>query len=616
MAEQKIFKIGIAMAGAVSAGAYTGGVIDYLLETLEKWQKAKNKNHELGPDHPDYDKSVPMHNVQIEVVGGSSAGGMTAAIMALGLFEGIQPINEQNPNKINNKLYDSWVNLNDNAGAPTLEQMLGSTDIERLGEVQSLLNSDPIDAIADRAMELSAIKPLPPYISPNLQVILTITSLRGVPISVNFFDKNKEIQSRDGITLDDKKEQPAHRMYVHKGIARFMVNPAPDKISDHIVGFNPELLQHRQLLMDCAKATGAFPFGLRARRLKNIHLKYVKDMVYQMFRTPNEDPEKIINEIDITADDDPFDFVAVDGGTINNEPFGEVIRAIEENSEEDQYAIIMIDPFPNFANDKSRVYKQPSTLLDIIPALFGAIRSQAMVKDQDLLQGLSGNHTRRMIFPKRKDDNYPIACGSLEGFGGFFSPAFREIDFQLGRYNCQKFLRKHLNVALSDINRVNIFDKWEIGDPCHNRFFIPDQSGIGYETGYYPIIPDMGIIDMANDVFNEPYMDDPIKPKIKPSQIFRLDTLMRNRFKAVLDGVFKFNTSPADKYSPEVHATVDGLMEGFYNKAEKPKGNVSGLFRFGIWAWQNFVTRFIARRMTKMIIKTILLDFKERNLLQ
>ena len=35
------FHLGIAMAGAVSAGAYTAGVLDYLFETLERWEKEK-----------------------------------------------------------------------------------------------------------------------------------------------------------------------------------------------------------------------------------------------------------------------------------------------------------------------------------------------------------------------------------------------------------------------------------------------------------------------------------------------------------------------------------------------------------------------------------------------
>ena len=48
------FKICLTMAGAVSAGAFTAGVMDYLLETLELWEQAKIKNRSLGADHPDY----------------------------------------------------------------------------------------------------------------------------------------------------------------------------------------------------------------------------------------------------------------------------------------------------------------------------------------------------------------------------------------------------------------------------------------------------------------------------------------------------------------------------------------------------------------------------------
>jgi hypothetical protein len=36
------FKVAINMAGAISAGAYTAGVLDFLTEALEEWQKAKD----------------------------------------------------------------------------------------------------------------------------------------------------------------------------------------------------------------------------------------------------------------------------------------------------------------------------------------------------------------------------------------------------------------------------------------------------------------------------------------------------------------------------------------------------------------------------------------------
>jgi hypothetical protein len=220
--EEKVFHIGIAMAGAVSAGAYTAGVVDYLLETLQRWQEAKDKNRALGPEHPDYDHSIPMHDVVIDTMGGSSAGGMTAAITGLSLFEGIDLENWDLNQK---KLYDAWVNLNDQrAEQPTLLQLLDTSDINTAEELPSLLNSSPIDQIADRARLLRKIGQLPAYISKDLEIILTITSLRGIPIAVNFFDtmnKQEEELALGNSDEDTNSPLPAHKMYLHKGIAHF-----------------------------------------------------------------------------------------------------------------------------------------------------------------------------------------------------------------------------------------------------------------------------------------------------------------------------------------------------------------------------------------------------------
>jgi predicted patatin/cPLA2 family phospholipase len=37
--EFPVFKIGLVLAGAVSAGAYTAGVVDFLFEALEAWEQ-------------------------------------------------------------------------------------------------------------------------------------------------------------------------------------------------------------------------------------------------------------------------------------------------------------------------------------------------------------------------------------------------------------------------------------------------------------------------------------------------------------------------------------------------------------------------------------------------
>ena len=37
----RTFNIGFALSGAVSAGAYTAGVLDYFFQALHEWEKAR-----------------------------------------------------------------------------------------------------------------------------------------------------------------------------------------------------------------------------------------------------------------------------------------------------------------------------------------------------------------------------------------------------------------------------------------------------------------------------------------------------------------------------------------------------------------------------------------------
>lgn len=43
------FEIGLTMAGAISAGAYTPGVIEFLTEALDAWDAAKEAAARGGP---------------------------------------------------------------------------------------------------------------------------------------------------------------------------------------------------------------------------------------------------------------------------------------------------------------------------------------------------------------------------------------------------------------------------------------------------------------------------------------------------------------------------------------------------------------------------------------
>jgi predicted acylesterase/phospholipase RssA len=84
LATQKPLRLGLVMAGAVSAGAYTGGVVDYLFQVLDNWEKAKQLN----------DPSIPKHNVRIDIMSGASAGGMTCGMAAAALQQDRCPVTE------------------------------------------------------------------------------------------------------------------------------------------------------------------------------------------------------------------------------------------------------------------------------------------------------------------------------------------------------------------------------------------------------------------------------------------------------------------------------------------------------------------------------------------
>ena len=72
------FQIGLALAGAISAGAYTAGVLDFLFQALDEWEKLRGR------------ADVPDHRVGLKVVAGASAGAITGALGAVALARGLK----------------------------------------------------------------------------------------------------------------------------------------------------------------------------------------------------------------------------------------------------------------------------------------------------------------------------------------------------------------------------------------------------------------------------------------------------------------------------------------------------------------------------------------------
>ena len=393
------FKLAINMAGAVSAGAYTAGVLDFLFEALDQWYGAKAN----GED-------VPAHDVSIEALSGASAGGMCAAIAAATL-----------QGESDNRLYDAWVNAID------IRELLKTQDLEA-ESLLSLLDSTVIGEIAR-----TALKPGPSktrnYVSPNLTLLLTVTNLRGVPYALF-----------EGQTLT-----PDEYVTDHADAMRFeLVDPGqtPRSAAAHALtrGVDDDVWS---LLRTSAMATGAFPAFLAPCVLRRSKREYAKSPA-PAFPKDLEDTWTTVN---------------VDGGVTNNSPFvlaSDYLAALDPqpaNTNSVDRAVLTIAPFPGNADwNKPDDVAQRSTFFAALGSLTSTLLSQSRFAGESMAVVAGGPSFSRFFIAPSGELQPALQCGLLSAFGGFFERSFRAHDFQLGRRNCQRFLEK--SFLLPDNNRL------------------------------------------------------------------------------------------------------------------------------------------------------------------
>src|SRR3954464_6546537 len=186
-----IFKIGLNMAGAISAGAYTAGVMDFLIDALDAWYAKRQQQHDVHGDTLGA-WEIPAHGVSIPVLSGASAGGMTAAITTAALYQPFQPVRTQG-GAAANKLFQSWVADID------FSDLLSDSDLRNAKKpfvVSSILNSSKLDQIANSAVSLPLAIQRREYVADPLKVILTLTNVRGIPYTLEKNPQESETETR------------------------------------------------------------------------------------------------------------------------------------------------------------------------------------------------------------------------------------------------------------------------------------------------------------------------------------------------------------------------------------------------------------------------------------
>ncbi len=452
------------MAGAVSAGAYTAGVMDYLLEALEEWEKRKGQ------------PGVPTHKVVIPVMGGASAGGMTTIVAASALSGPVTPVAvplhkdilKEHPE---NRFYNTWVDL---LGTDMFSKMLSTDDIKN-GCVISLLNSEFIDSIANKitAVPAGPSRQVPSYFEMPLKIFTTLSNLEGFDYNTNF---------------NSTARREKYTMTVHNDYACFGFYDSDEEkraIPKGWIPLNFKNGENAKAAKDAAMATGAFPVGLKSRVLK-------RDAEAVSNNKWNSD---IFKNTPIPSGE--FTTLNVDGGLINNEPFEKVrdllddisidkklidynnaaelkeeLTLLNTNYERFVNTVLMIDPFPTKERDKKASgFELKQDLLSIIGYTFGAMMNQMRVKPENYRAAmLDFDASQFIISPSRHfvdadgkvNDVFgekAIACGALGGFSGFISKEFRVHDYYLGRFNCEIFLRDYFTIPAVSLPENVIFSE-------------------------------------------------------------------------------------------------------------------------------------------------------------
>jgi hypothetical protein len=554
------------MSGAISAGAYTAGVFDYLIQALDEWEKAV-----AGVD-PD-----AVHSLGLKVLTGASAGAITAAIGALALADGERKLHVFEDAKGQKfpyylpKLYEAWVvrpTLVDETGGdndllsvsdlqaeadPLLNRYLHSAgaplpSAKGVNPVISLLNTRVLATIADAAIAPPQVAVAPrSYLANPLNVYMTLTNLRGIPYKVAF--------GRQGASdRGDYYYMVSHADRVHYEIEGLGAWSGGDAISAFgVAGAKGKPLDAATLVAPVpdgwrdfsisALASGAFPIGLAPRVIRADAAADYDNRLFPINELIKYDLSITLNwPKSVSVDPKDYFFTTVDGGTINNDPFEYAIFALKDAQKLDRpldekyRSVIMVSPFPE-AKPIRAANLPRLDLVSIVSALFPSLIDQARFKPEALVLAAQDNvRSAYLIGPSRvlrgatKPERYGIASGLLGGFGGFVTRAFRDHDFQLGRRNAQYFLKNFF--TLPDDPHEPLFRAWS-RDPAHAAANAATDPATG-KPGFR-LIPICGSAD--------PEVELPAWPRISQTQFETLTTRIAQRFDVLAPAFIQQNVA-------------------------------------------------------------------------
>jgi len=447
------FDIALTLAGTFSAGAYTAGVLDFLIEALDAWHDPNN---------------APPHDVVVQAASGSSGGAMCATLLAGMLryeFSHVR-LGDISPRPTGggntNPLFEFWVNR------IGLRNFLGRDDLDSDAHAMSVLDATKLDSILQDVLGYGGKRVRRSYIADPFRLRFTLTNLRGVPYLLSM-----NAETGEGVTMMMHED---HKRFALTDAGGFKSSPPwprgdwrHESILRHPPDDNDDKYTAWRELADAALASSALPLLLRSRTTHKEAGDYAG--LPLLYPDGSRGPARVYPTTPAWNGAPPSDygFATADGGVMYDVPIEHARLALvgddplERNMPSDtghDRAILLISPLvggiPQGPASESRV-----GLLNAPFRLFDAYKNNARGHRPDLMLANDRSVGRFLIAPKRDDNptvqhEKAIACGALHGFGGYVAREFREHDYYLGRRNCQRFLDQHFSLPANDA----LFSRW------------------------------------------------------------------------------------------------------------------------------------------------------------
>jgi Patatin-like phospholipase len=233
-------KLAIAISGAVSLGSYEAGVMYEVLETIAK-----------------HNENDTANRIEIDVITGASAGGMTAGMLVQHLLCGDGSLSDP----YNNPLYKSWVE--DVDIVPLL------CEVKKEEQQFSLLSSSVVEEIGKKYILGKPTNPsdLHSAASSTIRVGIAMSNLNGF----NYYISSKQ------------KTQPTMNQFAYTQYKdQFVCTASRDKLGkvtlqEKVLELDEETNKESWIdtgernwgeLRDVAISSGAFPFAFQAKAIR------------------------------------------------------------------------------------------------------------------------------------------------------------------------------------------------------------------------------------------------------------------------------------------------------------------------------------------------------------